>query len=143
MIIKILSFTGANDVFFNVSIKIRFTVFTQELNVDKNIEYDGLDFDATHFLVFIDDQPAATIRYRETENGIVLERLSVLKQFRSFGIANLLVRHVLYDLKHAKQSLFLISPISLLDFFKNIGFIIERNDFINNADKFFKMIYNK
>lgn len=143
MLIKIVSFTGANDEFFKMSIKIRFTVFSQEFNVDKKIEYDGLDFDATHFLVFINEEPAATIRFRDEGNDIFIEKLAVLKQFRSLGIGNLLIRHLLQDLKHAKRSLVLTCSANLVSFFNFVGFSVQGEGFLKNGKKSFKMIYNK
>lgn len=143
MLIKILSFTGANDELFNTSIKIRFTVFSDEFNVDKKIEYDGLDFDATHFLVFIDDVPAATLRFRDEGKEIFIEKLAVLKQFRSLGIASLLIRHLLQDLKHAKRLLVLTSPVNLVSFFNSAGFSVQGEEFLQNGINSVKMIYNK
>lgn len=143
MLIKILSFTGANDELFNTSIKIRFTVFSDEFNVDKKIEYDGLDFDATHFLVFIDDVPAATLRFRDEGKEIFIEKLAVLKQFRSLGIASLLIRHLLQDLKHAKRLLVLTSPVNLVSFFNSAGFSVQGEEFLQNGINSIKMIYNK
>jgi len=143
MIIKILSFSGTNTNLFNQAIKIRFTVFTDEQNVDKNIEYDGLDFDASHFIVYIDDVPAATARYRETKDGIKIERMAVLKNFRSFGIGNLLLRHILHDIKNYKREIYLYAQVHALKFYEAAGFKPVGNEFLEANIKHVKMIYSR
>ncbi len=142
MVIKIISFSGASSDNFKKAIKIRFSVFTEEQNVDKDIDYDGLDFEATHYLVTVDDKPIATARFRETDEGIKIERMAVLKKYRSYGIGNLLIRYIIRDLLPSKRKIYLNSQEHALNFYKSSHFVVEGKPFYEADIKHYKMIYN-
>lgn len=143
MIIKISSFYGTHDKQFQDAIDIRFKVFSEEQNVDKSIDYDGLDFESSHFLIIVDDVPVGTARYRETHEGIKIERLAVLKKYRSFGYANLLMRFILNELKNAKLKIYLHAQIQTTEFYNSLGFKQEGNIFKEANIEHAKMVYNK
>ncbi len=143
MVIKLLAFSGANTKLFDYAIKIRFKVFCDEQKVDKDIEYDGLDFDAVHFLLTIDDKPAATARYRETNEGIKVERMAVLKEYRGNGYAMLLLRFILNEVKNAKQKIYLHAQSQVVGFYELNHFKTVGNEFLEADIKHFKMEYTK
>ena len=49
-------------------------------------EYDGNDYSASHIIVYVDDEPAASLRVRWFASFIKLERAVVLKRYRSMGL---------------------------------------------------------
>src|SRR5262249_18316865 len=49
-------------------------------------EYDGNDYAATHFLLYVDGEPAGCMRVRWFATFAKLERAVVLKRYRSMGL---------------------------------------------------------
>ena len=143
MVIEILSFSSENKELFNKVMDIRFTVFTDEQGVDKDLEYDGLDFEAVHYLLTVDGKPAATARWRETKEGMKIERMAVYKHYRGLGYAALLLRHILAELKKSKKKIFIYAQTKVLDFYKNSSFVAEGEEFLDAGIKHYKMVYTK
>lgn len=66
---------------------IRTQVFQQEQGVSAELEFDGLDADATHLLAYLNGQPVGTTRIRNLVAGNAkIERLAVLPSARNQGI---------------------------------------------------------
>ncbi|MBN2892808.1 MAG: GNAT family N-acetyltransferase [Bacteroidales bacterium] len=143
MVIEILSFASENKELFNQAIQIRFDVFTSEHNISKDIEYDGLDFEAVHYLVKVDNVSVAAARWRETDEGIVIERISVLKSFRKLGYANLLLRNILSELVKSHQKIYLFSNSNSENLFYSAGFVKEQNNSDDISKDGFKMIFKR
>ena len=67
--------------------QIRIKVFQEEQGVPPELEFDGSDEEATHFIAYIDDEAVGTARIREIERNIIkIERLAVLPQARKQGV---------------------------------------------------------
>lgn len=66
---------------------IRAAVFIAEDNCPYREEFDGNDVFATHFVGFIDGEPAATMRVRYFGAVAKFERMAVLKRFRGSRVA--------------------------------------------------------
>jgi predicted GNAT family N-acyltransferase len=143
MIIEILSFSYENKELFKKAIKIRFSVFTDEQGVDKDLEFDGLDPDAVHFLVNIDSEPAAVARWRETDEGVKIERMAVLKKFRHLGIGNLLLRYIVQDVLPSKRKIYLHAQTQVVNFYKLNHFETVGDVFYEANIPHYKMIYKK
>lgn len=71
---------------------IREQVFIIEQNVPMSIEQDGKDNESGHVLLWSQDIPVGTLRFRETPEGVKLERIAVLKEFRGQHLGKLLIR---------------------------------------------------
>ncbi len=143
MVIEILSFSDENKELFNKAMQIRFDVFTYEQGVDKDLEFDGLDSESVHFLVNIDAKPVATARWRETDEGIKIERMAVLRNYRHLGIGNLLLRYVIQDVLPSKRKIYLHAQKQVVDFYKLNHFAVEGEVFYEANIPHFKMIYKK
>ncbi len=144
MVLKILSFSSNNTELFNKAMSIRFEVFSGEQKIDKDIEFDGLDYgDTVHYLVTVDEKPVATLRWRETDEGIKIERMAVLKQYRHLAIGTLLLRFVLQELKNAKTKIYLNAQQQVIDFYKNNYFKVASDVFYEANIPHVKMIYEK
>ena len=75
---------------------IRTKVFQEEQGVAAELEFDGLDAIATHFLAYLDNQPVGTTRIRNTDKKTVkIERLAVLPAVRKQGIGRKLMETAL------------------------------------------------
>ncbi|WP_449272075.1 GNAT family N-acetyltransferase [Hymenobacter humi] len=80
---------------------IREKVFQQEQGVPASKEHDEHDrTDARHYLArAADGTPAGAARWRQTDNGVKLERFAVLSDFRNQEIGAALLHAVLTDVK--------------------------------------------
>lgn len=144
MEINILSFTGTNKELFNKAIQLRFSVFVDELGIEKDLVYDGGDFDATHFLMLADDVPVCTCRFVENDNFLEISDFCVSKLHRSMGFGTLMVRYVLHDLLPSKLRIYLSVPVKALSYFTNFGFVVQSgNNYEKSGVKFVKLFYNR
>ncbi len=142
MIIQIHSFNGEDEL-FKKAMEVRFTVFVEEQKVDKNLEYDGLDFEAVHFILIVDDKPIAAARYRETEEGVKIERMAVLKEHRNSAYGHLLLKHIVNEVMPSKQKIYLYAQDAAVNFYKTKGFEIQGDEFFEADIKHYKMILKK
>ena len=140
--IKIESFNADSEL-IKESYKIRNKVFVEEQNVDKNIEYDGLDFDAIHYLVYYDGKPVATARWRETKEGIKLERFATYKEYRRRALASVLLRYILEEVTVSKKKIYMHAQAQVVDFYKNHGFEIKGDMFLEADIEHYTMVYKK
>lgn len=142
MTIEIKSFSSDSKVLLKQAVELRLNVFSDELGFDKDIIFDGNDYAAIHYLVLIDDIIAATVRWRESDNGINVEHMCVLKKYRNIGIGFLLMKYVINELKVSKSNIFLITPETNVRFFELLNFKII-GDKVFKADIYnYNMIYN-
>ncbi|WP_426401832.1 GNAT family N-acetyltransferase [Mammaliicoccus lentus] len=75
-----------NDKEKNDALNIRKEVFVKEQGVALEAEIDKFEDIAKHVILYHENQPAAVGRYRAHEDGLAkVERVAVLKPFRSFG----------------------------------------------------------
>lgn len=83
---------------------IRSQVFIIGQGVPADIDIDGEDHACTHYIAYCDDKPAGTVRARPYQNGIKIERVAVLEEFRGKGIAKHLMKSVVENAR-AQQEL--------------------------------------
>ncbi|MFM2156956.1 MAG: hypothetical protein RL516_1705, partial [Bacteroidota bacterium] len=119
---KIISFDIQDKIHADMAFAIRQKVFVEEQKVDGDEEYDEYESIATHYLVFVDDKPAATSRWRHTDKGIKLERFSVLPEFRNKGIGAALVNQVLSDVVPFEKLIYLHAQVAAMNVYARNGF---------------------
>jgi len=108
---------------------IRKSVFIDEQQVPKELEWDGRDTECTQFLATSGSTPVATARL--TPDGQI-GRMAVLKAFRGKGIGSGLLNAVLEQAKHAgHQQVFLHAQVNVIEFYRQQGFIAEGDVFID------------
>jgi len=72
---------------------VRRNVFIEEQGVPEQIEMDGKDEDAIHFVATADGEPVGTARLREVGSGVgKVERVAVVADRRDDGIGRELMR---------------------------------------------------
>ena len=143
MTIQIEGFSVENDELLKQAYHIRNVVFVEEQNVDKTIEYDGFDFEATHYLVFVNGKAVSTARWRETERGIKLERFAVLKEFRGKALGAVLLRYMLDEVRMAKKEIYLHAQVAVEQFYACSGFVREGEMFSEADIDHYTMVYRK
>ena len=122
MKIEVYGFSPEEKDALKQALDLRNLVFVEEQNVDKRIEYDGLEEAAIHYLVYLNDKPAATARWRETEKGIKLERFAVLKEHRGKALAGVLLKFILSEVKPSKKRIYLHAQKPVENFYAFYGF---------------------
>jgi predicted GNAT family N-acyltransferase len=102
--------------------KIRHQVFVNEQQVPENIEFDGLDSKAEHFIAFLGEKAIGCARIR-TNKFTKLERIAILNQYRKKGYGTKLTQYLInYCKQKHYQKLYLHAQLHLKDFYKKIGF---------------------
>ena len=101
--------------------RIRREVFIEEQEVPEALELDGLDNDATHWLVFSDDEnPIATARLLGDGR---IGRMAVQTPFRNKGVGSAMLRKII---KHAVAQnmgeLMLSAQQHAIEFYESFGF---------------------
>ncbi len=87
-VLKVVPVTTADE--FEKALVIRHLFLTEQACPYEE-EFDGNDRTGTHFLGYVDGEPAATLRVRYFANFVKLERLAVLPRFRRTLIAKEIV----------------------------------------------------
>ncbi len=141
MLIKIISFGGHSEK-LNEAMQVRHSVFVEEMGIDPEIDFDGKDIDAIHFLLYVDDKPTATARYLELKEGIKIERFAVIKEKRGQALGHLLLRYIVRDALPSKKTIFVNAPIALKGFFEYNGFVPEGVPFEDSGEEKIKMVYD-
>lgn len=119
--------------------KVRLKVFVQEQHVPQNLEIDGLDDTAVHFLALIDDKPVGTARLLPSGQ---IGRMAVLTSYRNEGIGGeLLHATVARALELGYENIFLHAQLSASEFYLRHGFIpfgdtFEEADILHQAMRY-------
>jgi predicted GNAT family N-acyltransferase len=128
--IKVLSFTTKDKKLAKLAFQIRQEVFVIGQNVDPELEYDEFEDISQHYLVFENDTPVATARWRKTEKGIKLERFSLLKKYRNKGIGTILLKKVMQDILPLNKNIYLHSQVSAVNLYMREGFKVSGEKFM-------------
>lgn len=120
---------------------IRQQVFVEEQNVDPALEYDEYEDIATHYLLFVDDNPAATARWRKTDKGIKLERFATLRSQRNGGLGAVLLQKIMADIIPSGKKIYLHSQLKAIPFYTRHGFVKFGEQFSEAEIEHFQMEY--
>lgn len=139
--LKIVSFDYSDKILADIAFSIRTEVFVKEQNVPHELEYDGKDETARHYLLYIDDKAVATARWRITENSIKFERFAVLAEYRNMGLGGEMVMKVLEDTVKLGKPIYMHSQLSAVKFYERYGFVKEGALFEEAGIQHYKMVY--
>ena len=112
----------------DVALAIRRAVFVDEQGVPAELEADGKDESAEHFLARQGELAVATARARRTDRGWKIERVAVLSSKRGLGVGMTLVRGLL-ELAPAGLVPYVHAQESALGFWQRAGFVAEGPSF--------------
>lgn len=140
--IEIKSFTSADQTLYNKALEIRQQVFIEELSVDPTLEIENEEF-CRFYLIFIDDKPAGTARWRETEKGIKLERFALLPEFRNQGTGTILLKRILDDVTPFYKKIYLHSQLNAVSYYQRQGFVKSGDIFTEAFIQHYLMILQK
>jgi predicted GNAT family N-acyltransferase len=120
--LKVKVFDSSNAVLHDEALKIRMKVFVEGQHVDPSLEVEN-EADCTHYLLYLDDRPVATARWRQTPKGIKLERFAMLKEYRNKGYGSVLLEKVMEDILPLKQKIYLHSQLKAVSYYRQQGFV--------------------
>jgi len=102
---------------------VRSAVYIAEQECPYEEEFDGNDFSATHVLGYVGKEPVGCMRIRYFADFAKVERLAVRKEFRSAGLAPLLVQTCveLCEMKGYRR-VYVHSQKRLVNFWAKCGF---------------------
>jgi len=131
------------DLNFQEIVAIRTSVFQDEQGVDRDLEFDGLDETATHFLAYEGDHAIGTARVRFLDSHTAkLERVAVLADRRKYGIGRKIVETALEFLANKNISdLRIHAQISVVAFYQKLGFVTQGEPFDEAGIPHIKMSY--
>ena len=121
---------------------IRQKVFVEEQQVDEREEYDDFEQTSIHYLVFVDDKPVGTARWRITPDGIKLERFAVLKEFRNAGAGSAILKKVLADVIPLHKKIYMNAQEKAMEFYRREDFVPEGDMFLECNIRHYKMVWN-
>lgn len=137
---KIISFKTSDKELFVQASEIRKVVFMGEMNVSSEDEFE-FDDESTHYLLYDDNQAVACSRWRETENGLKLERFAVLKSHRSKGFGGIILKYMLEELIPSNKYIYLNAHVDAADFYLKRGFVAKGAEFMEAGIKHIQMEY--
>lgn len=137
---EIRKFRFQDKALMKLSNEIRTKVFIEEQDVTPEIEYE-FEEEGNYYLLFVDGKPIATARWRETDQGIKLERFALLKEYRNQGLGTILLNEVLQDVKKLNKSIYLHSQVKAINYYKRAGFKEEGEHFWEAEIEHVKMIF--
>lgn len=119
---KIVYIDFNNQILLEEAKKIRIKVFVQEQNVPFEEDWD--EEKSENYLIYKDNIPVGTMRWRELENKIKIERVAVLLEYRNKGIGAKLVEEVIKEIKLcSNKPIILHSQILALPLYRRLGFV--------------------
>ena len=111
---------------------IREKVFIQEQKVTPELEWDGMDEKAIHFLVFKDEEAIGCARAIVLKNYMQLGRMAVLKKYRGIGVGSALLEKAIVTAKlNQLSSIHISAQCNALDFYVKFGFEVMSDIYLD------------
>ena len=129
---QIVCITG--NVNIEDALRIRRQVFIEEQNVSEQEEFDDLDDQSTHIMLYKDNLCVATGRmYCEKESVMHIGRIAVSKEFRSFGYGKTLMLELLNRAFQVEgiNEIVISAQCRVIGFYEKLGFIKRGNTYID------------
>ena len=119
---------------------VRNLVFVKEQNVPKDIEFDGLDKESVHVIAKLDKKTIGCARVRSIDGKLKLERIAVLKEYRSKGFGKRLMQYlILYCEERNAEEIVIHAQYYLKRFYERLGFKPRGEAFLEAGIKHVEM----
>ncbi len=121
---------------------IRREVFITEQNVPADIEYDGFEDEAMHFIGLVNGQAVGAGRLTIHEDMQKVERIAILKDYRGLGLGKLMVKAILDECeKRPDIPIGGHAQLTARDFYIELGFKPVGDVFLEAGIEHIKMLY--
>lgn len=122
MELKSVCFKGNENELFKMAGQIREDVFLCEQGF--GTEYDDIDKEAYHVIVFDGEMPIATSRFYGNKNPVHIGRVAVVKEYRKKGIGEYLMKQTeSYVKEQGALSITLGAQKRAIDFYRKCGYM--------------------
>lgn len=119
---------------FPQAMEIRLKVFVEEQQVPVEEEYDSHDDTAQHFGVFLEGQLVGTGRLVTQDQIGRIGRVAILSEYRGRGFGSRLINTIVATgQKQGLEEFVLGAQIQALDFYAQLGFVVEGEVFIDGG----------
>ena len=103
--------------------KIRNDVFFEEIGISKSELFDKFDETSDHFLFLDQNSVIGSVRLRQIENTVKLERMAIYTEFRNQNFGYDAIRQIIDHYRERKiEKIILDSIYDVKDFYKKCGF---------------------
>ena len=111
---------------------IREKVFIEEQKVTPQLEWDGLDEKAIHFLAYQNEVAIGCARTIINQNAMQLGRMAVLKEHRHQGVGSALIEKAITTSKlNQLSSIYISAQCHAIDFYKKFGFEVTSQIYLD------------
>ena len=111
---------------------IREKVFIQEQRVTPELEWDGMDEMAIHFLVFKDEEAIGCARAIVIKSQMQLGRMAVLKEYRGQGAGSTLIEKAIVTAKLKQLSgIHISAQCNAINFYVKFGFEVMGDTYLD------------
>lgn len=115
---------------------IRRKVFIDEQNISETEEFDGVDEQCGHYVVYNeDDQPVSTSRLIKISDELYqIGRVATLKEYRHKGYAEFLMLSLMEKARSlGAKEIHLLAQIPVVGFYEKCGFVVDSHEVILDA----------
>ncbi len=111
---------------------IRQKVFIEEQKETSQLEWDGMDEEAIHFLAFKNEKAIGCARAFVIENYMQLGRMAVLKEYRGEGVGTALIEKAITTAKlNQLSAIYISAQCHAINFYKKFGFEITSDIYLD------------
>jgi predicted GNAT family N-acyltransferase len=111
---------------------IRQKVFIEEQKVTSQLEWDGMDEEAIHFLAFKNEKAIGCARAFVIKNHMQLGRMAVLKAYRGESVGTALIEKVITTAKlNQLSAIYISAQCHAIDFYKKFGFEVTSDIYLD------------
>jgi predicted GNAT family N-acyltransferase len=111
---------------------IRKKVFIEEQKVAPELEWDGMDEKAIHFLVFKDEKAIGCARAIVIKSRMQLGRMAVLKEYRGQGAGSTLIEKAIVTAKLKQLSgIHISAQCNAINFYVKFGFEVMGDTYLD------------
>jgi len=111
---------------------IREKVFIKEQKVMPQLEWDGIDERAIHFLALKDNKAIGCARALVIEHHMQLGRMAVLKEYRHQNVGKALLEKAIVTAKlNQLSSIYISAQCHAIDFYKKFGFKVTSDIYLD------------
>ena len=111
---------------------IRQKVFIEEQKVTSQLEWDGMDEEAIHFLAFKNEKAIGCARAFVIKNHMQLGRMAVLKAYRGEDVGTALIEKAITTAKlNQLSAIYISAQCHAIDFYKKFGFEVTSDIYLD------------
>lgn len=111
---------------------IREKVFIEEQKVTPQLEWDGRDEEAIHFLGLKNEKAIGCARAFVIENHMELGRMAVLKEYRNEGVGSALIEKAITTAKlNQLSAIYISAQCHAINFYKRFGFEVTSEIYLD------------